>query len=571
MLSVCTVFVLSSGLMQMYNRSGHIFGTLPLLTGVLLWLAWPPLPTTWLIFIAFLPLLAALEMFDNRVSKGQGFRYWLIIFSAFLVWNVATTWWVGKASVGGGLFANFANPALQSLAFMLFRSTRRRLGRKSGYVALVAYWMAFEYLHLRWEFTWPWLTLGNVFARQHTWVQWYSVTGVFGGTLWIWIVNILFYEWLRPFFFPGTQPKPVRITFLSNRIFQLICILVVIAFPVILSYNIYKKYVDIGEPVNVTVMQPNFNPYTEKFSMPYDQMVSKMLQLSVSGLSDSTDYLVWPETSVPQPIWLNDGLRSRPIRMIKEETDSFPNLTTIFGANAFERYDSPEQYSPTVRQLINPRFNDTIWFDAFNTAIQIDTSDNMEWYHKSKLVPGAERMPYPQALKFMEYFTLDLGGISGSLGIQNEREVLFNSDSLGVATAICYESVFGEFMSRYIRNGAGLIFIITNDGWWGDTDGYKQHCMYGRLRAIENRKSIARSANTGISCFINQRGDILQPTEWETEAVISETLYYNDTQTFYTRNGDFLARTAIWVGALLWMISFVRNRIAKTQISRRVK
>lgn len=144
-----------------------------------------------------------------------------------------------------------------------------------------------------------------------------------------------------------------------------------------------------------------------------------------------------------------------------------------------------------------------------------------------------------------------------------DREVLFNKDSIGVATAICYESVFGEYVSRYINNGANIIFIITNDGWWGNTAGHKQHYLYAKLRAIENRKSIARSANTGTSCFINQRGDISQATEWEKDAVINQTIYANDIITFYDRNGDYIGRTAIWVAVFLFLLSFVSSRTDK--------
>jgi apolipoprotein N-acyltransferase len=124
---------------------------------------------------------------------------------------------------------------------------------------------------------------------------------------------------------------------------------------------------------------------------------------------------------------------------------------------------------------------------------------------------------------------------------------------------ICYESIYGDFVREYILNGADLIFIITNDGWWDDTPGYRQHLLYGRLRAIEMRRSIARSANTGISCFINQRGDILQKTGWWNKTAIKGTLNKNEEITFYARTGDTIGRVFSFLAVFLFLIARVKK------------
>src|SRR5258706_1529504 len=148
-------------------------------------------------------------------------------------------------------------------------------------------------------------------------------------------------------------------------------------------------------------------------------------------------------------------------------------------------------------------------------------------------------MPYPSVFGFLDKYSIDMGGMSGSLGTQDDRNV-FAHGNYKAAPVICYESIFGDFLSGYVRNGAEMIFIITNDGWWGNSPGYKQHAAYGRLRAVEFRRSIARSANTGISCFINQRGDVEQATPWWTEEVIKARLNKNDALTFYAKHGDYI-------------------------------
>ncbi len=529
------------------------------LSGALLWLAWPPFPTTWVIFFALVPLL---WLVDQKEAFDRKWRFRLLVFAAMLTWNVLTTWWVGKASEAGGAFANFANAVLQTIPILLWVPTRKRLGRTLGYIALISYWLSFEYLHLRWEFTWPWLTLGNAFAGAHKWVQWYEWTGVFGGSLWIWLSNIFIYEaFVRR---DQVAYKGSRLfLWTQHKAFRYASPLVLVAVPVILSLIRYSQVEDQGKELKVAVLQPNIDPYEEKFDTPVREMVEKMLDLSLTAVDDSTDYLIWPETAIPSPIWLNRAERSPVLRTISRRLGEYPNLTSVIGANTFEEYPSEGESSATARNLINPNLNDTIWYDAFNTALQLEVNEPILWYHKSKLVPGVERMPYPAVFRVLEKLVIPMGGISGSLGIQDTRSVFRNQDDNGAGVAICYESIFGEYCTRYIKNGADVLFIITNDGWWGHTAGHKQHLAYASLRAIENRKSIARSANTGISCFVNQRGDILQATSWDEEVVITGSVYANNKQTFYTRHGDVIGRTSVWVAILLILMGFVRKRTAR--------
>jgi apolipoprotein N-acyltransferase len=160
-------------------------------------------------------------------------------------------------------------------------------------------------------------------------------------------------------------------------------------------------------------------------------------------------------------------------------------------------------------------------------------------YHKSKLVPAVEQLPYPAFFKFLMAFVIDLGGTSGGLGKQTEREV-FTADNTSIAPVICYESIYGDFNTEFIRKGANFIGIITNDGWWNDTPGHRQHWAYASLRAIETRRDIARSANTGISGFVNGRGDRLNATQYWTQATLNGQVALNSEQTIYTKLGDYI-------------------------------
>jgi apolipoprotein N-acyltransferase len=154
-------------------------------------------------------------------------------------------------------------------------------------------------------------------------------------------------------------------------------------------------------------------------------------------------------------------------------------------------------------------------------------------------------MPFPLILKPLEKLAINLQGTVGSLGIQKDRTNLTCNNGIKVAPIICYESVYGDYCTGYARNGANLVAIVTNDGWWGNTPGYKQHLNYARLRAIELRKQIVRSANTGVSAFINEFGDIQQATDYEQKAVMTVNTKSNDISTFFSKMGDLISYASV--------------------------
>jgi apolipoprotein N-acyltransferase len=147
------------------------------------------------------------------------------------------------------------------------------------------------------------------------------------------------------------------------------------------------------------------------------------------------------------------------------------------------------------------------------------------------------------------------------LGEQTDREVFFNKQGTGIAPVICYESIYGDYVTKYVQNGAEAIFIVTNDGWWSNSAGHIQHVQYASLRAIETRRDIARSANTGISCFVNRRGDILQATQYWEPAVISQPIQLNSEQTMFVRYGDYIGRVAGFLSIFFVLMTVVRRKV----------
>jgi apolipoprotein N-acyltransferase len=229
------------------------------------------------------------------------------------------------------------------------------------------------------------------------------------------------------------------------------------------------------------------------------------------------------------------------------------------GVTSLTTYPDAAHASPTARHR-----DDVGYYDIFNAAAFFaDAAAAPQFYHKSKLVPGVEKIP-PMLSSVLK--NIDLGGIVGSYGSQEERTVFPAPPAvpgLRLAPLICYESIYGDFAAQYVHNGATLLGLITNDGWWSDSPGYRQHLAYGALRCIETRRDLARSANTGISAFIDQRGTISHRTGWWVGASSRATVHLNTEETFYVRYGELIGRGAQVLAVLGLLALVVRRFVAR--------
>jgi apolipoprotein N-acyltransferase len=519
------------------------------LSGLLLGLGFPDIiPLPLLMFVGFVPLLIIEKEISghfDKLRRGKVLRY---AFHTFVIWNVMSTYWVTNTALIAGIVAIFANSFLMTLPVLLFHTTKKRMP-KVGYLAFIAYWLTFEYGHLQWELTWPWLTLGNSFAEYPSLVQWYEYTGVFGGGLWILGLNVLFFFLYNAY----QQKQPLR-----NLIIR---ISLLAAVPVIISLLMYTNYQEQGEERQVVVVQPNFEPHYEKFRIPEAQQIDRFFALVDGMIDEDTEYIVYPETSFGL-VRINTINQYRSIRRIREHYQAYEGLKVVTGIDAYYVFKKGEPHSKNVR--VQKKSANPFYYEVTNAAIQVEMGkEEVPLYRKSKLVPGPEIFPYKEILFFFEPIIERLDGTTAGVATQKEREVLA-SEAGNVAPVICYESVFGEYVTQYIRKGGEAIFIMTNDGWWDNTAGHRQHLYFASLRAIETRRSIARSANTGISAFINQRGDIQQALEYGVAGAIQQDILFNDAETFYVKWGDIIARIALFTSLLLLLNAFVKGRLGKT-------
>ena len=527
---------------------------LSILSGVLLSLGWFEWSSGFILLVAFVPLLFVDDYLYNNKDKYRSVKAFQYSFITFFVWNALSLWWVCNSTIFGGVAIIIYNSLLMSIVFWLYHICKRKIGEPFSYFALLVFWLGFEYYYYNAEISFPGLALGNGFANNVLLVQWYEYTGVLGGSLWILIVNILLFLTIKSFI---TFNK-INKQFISKLIF--LCL--VISIPIVISVYRYYNYEEKKSPRNFVVLQPNIDPYNEKYDLSLERKQLSDLLLMADSLADqSVDYFIGPETALPKGIWQDRLKYEYDVVRLKQFVRKNPKSKFIIGLSSYKLYNDGEEISATARKLSGVNK----YYDAFNTAMQIDTSQNIQLYNKSKLVVGVEKMPFPKVLGFLESFAMDMGGIVGSLGTQEKRTALISpNDTVKIGVAICYESIYGEFVTGYVKNGANFIAIITNDGWWGNTAGYKIHLSLARLRAIETRRSIARSANTGISCFINQRGDLIKPTSWWEKDAIKATINANDKITFYVKHGDYIGRIAGLFSILLLIYTsflFVKKKI----------
>lgn len=507
-----------------------------LLWALLLGVAWPPLPLNFLLLAAWIPFLLMEKKMQEQRTKARTF--WLYSLLGLFVWNLVTTWWVSLASFGGAIAMLVANSLLMSLPLLAFYYTRR-IVPKTGYSSLVVYWMAFEYFHFNWDAAYPWLSLGNGLAALPQLIQWYEYTGVSGGTFWILLCNIFIFNAF------------------TNKSSKLVATAVVLV-PAFFSVYRYFTFKDTGKEAEVVIVQPSVDPYSEKFEVAPEQLSQKMFELASKVTTPQTALVLLPETALTHSTEVRYFDSEEKVHLLEKLFDSFPNIGILTGAETHEFYYADGKPTPTARN-----HSEGIYYDMYNTAVMMKHQQASVFYHKAKLVPGVEKMPFPALMGFLESLIVNLDGTTGTLGSSPNAVVFRANDSIVAAPLICYESVFGEYVTDFVKNGATLIAIITNDAWWGKTPGYRQHLLYGALRAIENRRWIARSANTGTSCIINSRGDILHATDWYDPTAFKANVRLNTELTAFALYGDVAGKSAVFVTVLLLLSTLVKSKTKK--------
>lgn len=525
---------------------------LSIFSGLLLWIAWPPTPfTSFLLFVGFVPMLVAVENIIQSDLTKKGKKIFGTTFLGCFVWNTLCVYWVFNSISTEGTIAAIPismivyslSPLLMAFAFWLYYKLRTVTKRQWALIGLVCFWTGYEYLVQTWDLKFPWMTLGNGFAVSHQLIQWYEYTGVYGGTVWIWAANILaflIYIGLRE-----AQASQLRLRLI-------IALVLVIVLPIAISLNTYYNYQEQNDPSNIVIAQPNIDPILKEGEnqMPPAQQIDILTHLSDSIGQKNTEFFLWPETAIEDYVDEGHIRSSNYFLQVQHFLYKYKNGNVLTGMEGYRVFDT--QKSATARKIPNSN----MYEENYNSAVNIENSAEVQFYHKSKFVPGVESIPFGGALAFMIPLFEHFGGATGSYTPQDEAGVLYSQSGIGVDPSICYESIWGDYVAQSVKKGAQFIAVITNDGWFGNSSGKDQHLDYAKLRAIETRRWVAQSANTGISAFINQRGDVVQQTKWWVRTAIKHDINLNTEITFYVQNGDLIAKIGCVLAGIgvIWIL-----------------
>lgn len=521
---------------------------LVVLAGLLLGISWPPYNFLPGLFVGFVPLLYLIHI---KIGTWKTCRFFPWLFLSFAIFNGIAQWWVAciegvwSAKILGFLSPILVNGLMMSFTVMAFIFIKKKIGNKLTDWSFIFIWCAMEYLHaMDWDLSWPWMFLGNGLADFPWLYQFYEYTGATGGTFFVLWVNLAFYKAFS--FWMEKNPQGAK-AHLMNGLLKFSGI-------VIISLILMGKDQQ-GDEVQVRIVQPNFDPYEEKFDRSYEaEQMKQVYHQSFDNLPAETKLIVYPETVLPYGGWEEEFESNEWYQTLNRGLQNRPDLGLIIGAATYKKVDEP---IPSSIPLSYRKMRDGTYYEAFNSTV-FATYNEFEIYHKSRLVAGAEAMPFASYLEVLKELALKLGGTSGVLGTQEERTV-FQHNEMKICGVICYEADYGTYTTEFIRNGANLLSVITNDAWWQDSPGYQQHLSYARLRAVENRRHVVRSANTGISCIIDQKGNLISPTHFNEKAVVDGKVLLNNELTFYSQFGDIIGRLSLVIVVFFFLMSFMKK------------
>jgi apolipoprotein N-acyltransferase len=524
---------------------------LAILSGTMLGFSFPPSPFGILACFGLVPLLIVLADFQNF---GPSLRHTYI---AMLVFHLITLNWIGGYVHGHDVYMMIAgaitmilHPFFYFIPMSAYILARRYLGDKVALVALPFLWVGYEYLHSLSQWSFPWLTIGNSQSYDLAAVQLINLTGIYGLSFWILVINVLAY-WV---YSKLAQQQWASISWKS------LCA-VALMFAVYAAPRIYGAIVlshapsgaselsdGTRRPIRVGMIQSNVDPWKK-----WNQSGSETLQLYLSltrSLVESDrregagpDLVVWPETAVPYYILRPSN---RPLlNEIRSQIDEI-GVPVLTGLPHAVFYSDPTSTPRSAKRIQETGER----YDAFNAAALLEPgTSEIQWYGKMKMVPLAERVPYAEVFAFLDFLQWGVGIGGWQIGPDS---TIFVESRTGTrfCTMICYESTYPDFVASFVRKGAEFIAIITIDSWWDKMSGAYQHQQFSIFRAVENRRWIARCAVGGISCFIDPYGRVYDRTELFTQAALVRTIGRSTQLSFYTAHGDWLAQIALLGGGM---------------------
>lgn len=496
---------------------------LAILGGMLMGLSFPPLPLYFLIFIAVVPYLF---LIDDLKGLGEINRYTYL--TAF-VFNLITIYWVGSWTkeadpflmISGGVLL-FFNPILFLIPSTLFYfSTKVIKHRNLSFLLLPLFWVSYEYLYTLTDARFPWLTIGNSLSPFNTFIQIADIIGVYGTSLIILFTNISLFIILKKYF----EERKIKYSFV-------VALILLIVVPLI--YGVFKKttFQKAQETIKMGFVQPDMNPWKKWEAGSLTEQLDLFLELSGKAIDQGAELVIWPETALP--VWLLSGGYPYQVEQIHKYVDS-TNVPLLTGMPDATFYPN-EKAAPEGAKLTSDKKS---FYTSYNSILLFKPrTKEVQKYGKIKLVPFGEKVPFSEEIPFLGDLVKWNVGISSWNTGQDTTVFMIprgNSDTVKIGGVICIESIFPDFTSAFVKNGAELITVVTNNSWYGRSSGPYQHKEFSRFRAVENRRSLVFAANGGISLVTNPLGETIVETDLFTRDVVTTEVTLNSDLTFYTK------------------------------------
>ncbi len=532
-----------------------------ILSGILIGVGFPPFPFPFTLFL-FVGLIPYFIVIEKRKTLAEINR---ATYLTFFVFSVITLYWVGSWQKESDPFLMIAGGTLLFFEPILFLipSTLFYLAKKSfsGTVALFLFpmfWAAYEYLYMLTDISFPWLTLGHGLAEFIPFIQIADTIGAVGLSIIVIYINIFLY---KAFF----NLK------LSKRKFLLHLSTALIIYILILGYGFFRldTFHVSSKTIKVGLIQPNLNPWDKWNDKNLNNLTIEYLNLSQQAVNKGARLIIWPETALP--VFLMDGSYSITLDSIY----SFLRRNNVYLLTGMPdvKYFYPGENVPYDAKTNS---SENISYATYNGILLLSPDTRIvQRYAKMKLVPFGERVPFVNQLPFLGKLIRWSVGISGwNVGkdtvnfklpdIENNRPPFTTSskDSISINGLVCYESVFPYFVTNFVQRGARLIAVVTNDSWYGKSSGPYQHKEISVLRAVENRRTVVRAANGGISCIINPLGETKIESRLFTKDVIVGDAPLESKETFFTKFPLIVPEISLAVS--LWILGiFILKKIKK--------
>ncbi|NUQ80039.1 MAG: apolipoprotein N-acyltransferase [Bacteroidetes bacterium] len=517
-----------------------------MIVGALCWvLSYPPFNLSFLAPGLLLPVFAILTGHKSHLRKTGEFYLYLLLAHSL------TLYWICFSTFAGGVLAILVNPVFMLFPVLIWLLTHQWVSRRYQLFYLGCLWIGFEYLLSLWELAFPWMLLGHS-QFLFSWVlEWASAGGVWLVSFFVFLSSWWLWESGQSHQKTGNWSRSYLMTGLAGFLF-------IMAGGWLLSLQPVQE----DGSVRAAVIQPNVDPWAK---WDGDNEYQNLVQLTgMTRKAAETDSLIqlaiWPETAVSFYLLADRGrFALDDIRLLSAQT----GIQVATGYPHVTYFDDSTLAPPSARySRIQNRY-----YLHYNAATLIDSGRSQIPYGKMMLVPFAERVPWVDSVPFMKDLRFNLAGLGGwGKGQDTVVFALSGQDSIRFPLAICYESAFPHLIREFTLRGATVLAVITNDGWWGHTSGYSQHFEFSRLRAIENRRWVIRSANNGISGFIDPHGKVIRKSEFWTDDILIETAGLSSGQSLFMQWGHWVPVTLLILGFLLIPIALFSRLFVKATI-----